>query len=279
VTTEIFFGLPRDDNARGFGELRGGHLGVRVATTEAEIDAVQALRYRVFFEEMGAAPDEAARAVRRDRDAFDPVADHLVVVDHEIGSGAEGVVGTYRLIQRHAAEQVGRFYSSDEYDITPMLQYPGRVLELGRSCVDAAHRSRAVMQLMWRGIAAYVFCHKIDLMFGCASLPGTDPDALGPELSYLYFNHLAPPALCPRAIESRYIDMRRIGPERLDRKRALAQLPPLIKGYLRLGGFVGDGAVIDWQFNTTDVAIVVKSDLITDKYYRHYERQLRDALF
>ena len=279
MTTEIFFGLPRDDNARGFGELRGGHLGVRVATTEAEIDAVQALRYRVFFEEMGAAPDEAARAVRRDRDAFDPVADHLVVVDHEIGSGAEGVVGTYRLIQRHAAEQVGRFYSSDEYDITPMLQYPGRVLELGRSCVDAAHRSRAVMQLMWRGIAAYVFCHKIDLMFGCASLPGTDPDALGPELSYLYFNHLAPPALCPRAIESRYIDMRRIGPERLDRKRALAQLPPLIKGYLRLGGFVGDGAVIDWQFNTTDVAIVVKSDLITDKYYRHYERQLRDALF
>ncbi len=280
MTAQRPFGLPpRDEDARGFGELRGGHLGVRIATTAAEIDAVQSLRYRVFFEEMGAAPDEAARAVRRDCDAFDAVADHLVVVDHEIGPGPEGVVGTYRLIQRHAAAQVGRFYSSDEYDITPMLQFPGQVLELGRSCVDAAHRSRAVMQLMWRGIAAYVFCHKIDVMFGCASLPGTDPDALGPELSYLYYNHLAPPALCPRAIESRYIDMRRIAPERLDRKRALAQLPPLVKGYLRLGGFVGDGAVIDRQFNTTDVAIVVKSDLITDKYYRHYERQLRDALF
>ena len=122
---------PRDEDARGFGELRAGNLGVRVATTAAEIDAVQALRYRVFFEEMGAAPDAAARAIRRDRDAFDSAADHLVVVDHEIGPGAEGIVGTYRLIQRHAAEQVGRFYSSEEYDITPMLQFPGQVLESG----------------------------------------------------------------------------------------------------------------------------------------------------
>ncbi|MBV9656361.1 MAG: GNAT family N-acetyltransferase [Acetobacteraceae bacterium] len=279
MTAQKFFGLSRDVDVQGFGELRGGHLGVRIATTPAEIDAVQALRYRVFFEEMGAVPDADARAIRRDRDAFDAVADHLIVVDHEIGSGAEGVVGTYRLIQRHAAAQVGRFYSSDEYDIARILQFPGQVLELGRSCVDAAHRSRAVMQLMWRGIAAYVFCHKIDLMFGCASLPGTDPDALAPELSYLYYHHLAPPAFRPRAIESRYIKMRRISPAQLDRRRALAQLPPLIKGYLRLGGFVGDGAVIDPQFNTTDVAIVVKSDLITDKYYRHYERQLREALF
>lgn len=271
-------GLVSDDRGRGFGELRSGNLGVRIAGTEAEYDAVQALRYRVFYEEMGATPDEGARAIRRDRDAFDPVADHLIVVDHAIGPGAEGIVGTYRLIQRDAAEAIGRFYSSNEYDIATMLQFPGEILELGRSCVDVAHRGRAVMQLMWRGIAAYVFRHKIDLMFGCASLPGTDPDALGPELTYLYYNHLAPPGLCPRAIESRYIDMRRLDPERLDRRRALTQLPPLVKGYLRLGGFVGDGAVIDWQFNTTDVAVVVKTDLVTDKYYRHYERQLRDAL-
>lgn len=271
-------GLLSDELGRGFGELRGGHLGVRIAVTEAEIDALQALRYRVFYEEMGASPDEAARATGRDRDSFDPVADHLIVVDHEIGPGAEGIVGTYRLIQRDAAAAVGHFYSSAEYDISPMLQFPGEILELGRSCVDVAHRGRAVMQLLWRGIAAYVFRHKIDLMFGCASLPGTDPDALGPELTYLYYNHLAPPAICPRAIESRFIDMRRLDPERLDRRRALTQLPPLVKGYLRLGGFVGDGAVIDRQFNTTDVAVVVKTDLITDKYYRHYERQLRDAL-
>ncbi|HLJ06609.1 MAG TPA: GNAT family N-acyltransferase [Acetobacteraceae bacterium] len=261
-----------------FAELRVGNLGVRIAVTAAEIDAVQALRYRVFYQEMGARADAATAARRRDRDAFDVVADHLLVVDHAIGPGAEGVVGTYRLIQREAAAKLGRFYSADEYDITPMINFPGRILELGRSCVDAAYRGRVAMQLLWRGIAAYVFHHQIDLMFGCASLHGTDPDALAAELTYLYYNHLAPPAVRPRALPHRYVDMRRLLPDRLDAKRVLAQLPPLIKGYLRLGGFVGDGAVIDRQFNTTDVAVVVKTDLVTDKYYRHYERQLRDAL-
>ncbi len=262
----------------GFGELRAGHLGVRIATTEAEIDAVQALRWRVFYEEMRAEPSAAARMLERDVDAFDAVADHMLVVDHAIGPGPEGVVGTYRLIQQSAAEQIGRFYTDDEYDIAPLISFQGKLLELGRSCVDARYRSRAVMQLLWRGIAAYVFRHQVDMMFGCASLPGTDPDRWAPELTYLYYNHLAPPALRPTALPDRYVDMRRMDPDELDQKRAMANLPPLIKGYLRLGCFIGDGAVIDHQFNTIDVAIVVKTDLVTDKYYRHYERQLRDAL-
>jgi L-ornithine Nalpha-acyltransferase len=261
-----------------FPEIRAGSLGVRIAATQTEIDAVQALRYRVFYQEMGARADAATAATRRDRDAFDPVADHLLVIDHEIGAGAEGVVGTYRLIQREAAAKHGQFYSADEYDIAPIVNFPGRILELGRSCVDVAYRGRAAMQLLWHGIAAYVFHYRIDLMFGCASLHNTDPDALAEDLTYLYYNHLAPPAVRPRALPHRYVDMRRMPPDRLDAKRVQAQLPPLIKGYLRLGGFIGDGAVIDRQFNTTDVAVVVKTDLVTDKYYRHYERQLRDAL-
>ncbi len=262
----------------GFGELRGGNLGVRIAATPQEIDAAQALRYRVFYEEMGARPGEDAAASHRDRDEFDAVADHLLVVDHAIGPGPEGVVGTYRLIRQAAAARIGRFYSADEYDISTVIGFPGNVMELGRSCVHADYRGRAAMQLLWRGIAAYVFLHRIDLMFGCASLPGTDPDAIATELTYLYHNHLAPPAIRPRALPSRYVDMRRVDPASFDPRRALAALPPLIKGYLRLGGFVGDGAVIDPQFNTTDVAVVVKTDLVTDKYYRHYERQVRDAL-
>ena len=261
-----------------FPELRSGHLGVRLAVSAAEIDAVQALRYRVFYREMGAAADSETSRTERDRDAFDGIADHLLVVDHAIGPGPEGVIGTYRLIQRDAAARIGRFYSADEYDIRPIIGFPGRVLELGRSCVDIGYRNRAAMQLLWRGIAAYVFHYKIDLMFGCASLPGTDPDGLAMELTYLYENHLAPPALRPLALPHRYVEMRRLRAEGLDPRRVLAQLPPLIKGYLRLGGFIGDGAVIDTQFNTTDVAVVVKTDLVTDKYYRHYERQLRDAL-
>jgi putative hemolysin len=256
----------------GFEELRAGNLGLRLAESAAEIDAAQALRYRVFYEEMGARADAATRAARRDTDDFDVVADHLLVLDHDKGEGAEAVVGTYRLIRRPAARRLGRFYSESEYDVAPLLALPEEVMELGRSCVAEAYRTRGTLQLLWRGIAAYVFRHRISLMFGCASLPGTDLDALAPQLSYLHLNHLAPPALRPRALPHRFVAMDRLEAGRVDMKAAMVSLPPLIKGYLRLGGFVGEGAVIDEQFNTTDVCIVVKTDLVTDKYYRHYER-------
>jgi putative hemolysin len=220
---------------------------------------------------MGAKPSVEMARLKRDFDSFDGACDHLLVVDHGRGSGAQAVVGTYRLIRRTAAERHGRFYSAAEYDIGKIAAYPGEILELGRSCVDASARNRPTMQLLWRGIAAYVFHYDIALMFGCASLPGIDADALAVPLSYLYHHHLAPPALRPRALLERYVDMRRLDPVAFDPARSLAELPPLIKGYLRLGGFVGDGAVIDHQFNTTDVCVVVKTDLITDKYHRHYK--------
>ncbi|MFL5252743.1 MAG: GNAT family N-acetyltransferase [Rhodopila sp.] len=258
-----------------FPELRSGNLGVRMAVDAAEIDAIQALRYRVFYREMGAHANAVTDATERDRDIYDTVADHLLVVDHTLGDGPESVVGTYRLIQRDGARRIGQFYSASEYDITAIEAMPGHILELGRSCVDAGYRSRAVMQLLWRGIAAYVFQHNIELMFGCASLPGTDPDALAMELTYLYYNHLAPAAIRPRALPHRYIEMRRLERDDIDSRAALNRLPPLIKGYLRLGGFIGDGAVIDADFNTIDVAVVVQTDLVTDKYYKHYEREAR----
>ena len=256
-----------------FTEIRSGNLGVRLAMDEAEVDAGQALRYRVFYQELGARGDVDTVRSQRDKDIYDTVADHLLVVDHALGEGPESVVGVYRLIQREGAKRIGHFYSSDEYDISPIEAIPGGILELGRSCVDTGYRNRSVMQLMWRGIAAYIRLHKIDLMFGCASLSGIDPDALAPELTYLYYNHLAPAAIRPRALPHRYVEMRRMQREEIDARAALTRLPPLIKGYLRLGGFVGDGAVIDPQFNTTDVAVIVQTDLVTDKYHKHYERQ------
>ena len=259
-------------------DLRMGTLEVRLAETAAEVKAAQALRYKVFYEEMTACPTAEMAAVRRDFDLYDEVCDHLLVIDHALGQGPAGVVGTYRLIRRHAAAQAGSFYSSDEYDISRVEEYTGEVLELGRSCVDAAYRSRQAMQLLWRGIAAYAFQYDIQLMFGCASLPGTDPAKLALPLSYLYYHHLAPPALRPVALPHRYVDMRMLDQHDVDARRAVAELPPLIKGYLRLGGFIGDGAVVDHQFNTTDVAIVVKSDLITEKYMRHYERRTTQVL-
>lgn len=256
-------------------DVRFGSLQVRLAETQADIEAAQALRYRVFYQEMGAHPTIEMALARRDFDDFDAVCDHLLVIDRAKGEGAEGVVGTYRLIRRDAALRFGRFYTAAEYDISRLAAYPGELLELGRSCVEAGSRNRATMQLLWRGIAAYVFHYGIELMFGCASLPGTDPDALALPLSYLYHHHLAPPELRVRALPERFVDMNRLAKESVDPAAALPLLPPLIKGYLRLGGFVGDGAVIDHQFNTTDVCVVVKTDLVTEKYYRHYERRAR----
>ncbi len=278
MNTNVRTTLPRfalGNAAPGFIELRAGNLGIRLAETPDELDAVQALRYRVFYGEMGAKADAATITSQRDRDDFDAVADHLLVVDHDLGEGANNVVGTYRLIRQSAAARLGRFYSQSEYDISALQKFPGQLLELGRSCTDCAYRSRSVMQLLWRGIAAYVFHYGIDLMFGCASLAGTEPDALAAELTYLATHHLAPEAIRPRALPALYVEMARCDPASLNARAALMSLPPLIKGYLRLGGFVGDGAVIDRQFNTTDIAIVVQTDLVTEKYYRHYERESR----
>ncbi len=262
--------LPQSDEANE-------SLEVRLAESQEDIQAAQALRYRVFYTEMSAIPSPEMAALRRDFDVFDQHCDHLLVIDHARGTGSDSVVGTYRLMRRSMADRAGQFYSSDEYDLSRLLAYPGELLELGRSCVDAAYRNRPTMQRLWQGIAAYVFQHQVALMFGCASIPGTDPRALANQLSYLYVKHLAPPDLRPTAVPDRYIDMNLCEPDAIETRRALAELPPLIKGYLRLGGFVGDGAVVDFQFNTTDVCVVVKTDLVTEKYYRHYERRSRDA--
>ncbi|HEX3862237.1 MAG TPA: GNAT family N-acyltransferase [Stellaceae bacterium] len=267
---------PHEDGGRVV-DIASGTLQVRLAESAADIEAAQALRYRIFYEIMGARPLAGMEQQRRDHDGYDKLCDHLLVLDHSRGSGAAAVVGTYRLIRRSAAARFGAFYSEAEYDISRLAAYPGEILELGRSCVDPEYRARPAMQMLWSGIATYVMHYDIALMFGCASLPGTDPAALAAPLSYLYYHHLAPPALRPRAVPARYIDMRRLDPAALDPVRMLAALPPLIKGYLRLGGFVGDGAVIDEQFNTTDVCIVVKTDLVAEKYSRHYERQSKET--
>ncbi len=261
----------------GFPPIVSGSMEVRLAVDAEEIDASQALRYRVFYEERAAQPVGDMAARQRDFDRFDPIADHLLVLDHGRGSGGDAVVGTYRLIRRSRAEAHGGFYTADEYDISRFLAFPGKTMELGRSCVDAAYRNRPTMQLLWKGIAAYVFRHDITLMFGCASLPGTDVDALADQVSYLYHAHLAPPHLRVRALDHLYVEMNRVAIETIDAKRCLASLPPLIKGYLRLGGYVGDGAVVDRQFNTTDVCVIVQTDAVTDKYYKHYERQARPS--
>ena len=261
---------PEPSRSNTFEPVVAGDQVIRLASNSSEIDAAQALRYRVFYNEMGACPLPEMESKQRDFDRYDATCDHLVVIDKRKSNG-EQVVGTYRFMRREHANEVGSFYTAAEYDIEALLAFPGALMELGRSCVDAGYRDRATMQLLWRGIAEYANIHNIKLMFGCASLPGTDPDQLSTQLSYLYHYHLAPEAIRTRARAERFTSMRILPKNEINPRRALASLPPLLKGYLRVGGFVGDGAVIDHQFNTTDVCIIVKTDSIARRYTRHYD--------
>jgi len=257
-------------------QVVAGDFEVRLAQTAAEVEAAQALRFRVFYEEMSAKASPEMKALGRDFDPFDEVCDHLLVLDRRRGGGPEGIVGTYRLIRRSAAAKMGRFYSSAEYDIQKMIDYPAEVLELGRSCIARDARNTATMQMLWRGIALYAYHYNIQVMFGCASIPGIDPSQHALPLSFLYHHHLAPPEIRVRALPHRYVNMDMLAADSYDPRKAMARVPPLIKGYLRLGGFVGDGAVIDHEFNSTDVFIIVKTELVTEKYIRHYERGMRE---
>tara|TARA_R110000868_G_scaffold330273_2_gene591224 strand:- start:1347 stop:2180 length:834 start_codon:yes stop_codon:yes gene_type:complete len=249
------------------------NLEVRLARTDADIDAAQSLRYKIFYDEMGAKPTPRGRSLGRDIDPYDTDCDHLLVVDLErSGKNDPCVVGTYRLLRRSIADNSAGFYSEDEFDLSALHRYPGEIMELGRSCIESAYRKRGAMQLLWRGIADYIFTHDIQVMFGCGSIHGTNIQQAQHVLSYLHHNHRAPSHLRPHALRSRCVPMDVIAKDNINTEKVQAELPPLLKGYLRLGGYVGDGAVIDYQFNTIDVCVVVETENVTRKYVRHFAK-------
>lgn len=250
-------------------EIKTGHMEVRLARDTSEVVRAQKLRYQVFYEECGAIPCEATILEKRDFDAIDDYCDHLLVIDHSRNE----IVGTYRFMLREAALKHGGYYTSSEFDISKLLEIDGQIMELGRSCVDKDYRNKPTMQLLWRGVGAYCEINRVKALFGCASFMGTDIDKIKNALSYLYHYHLAPEDIRTRALPDLYQDMNIIPKDKLDAKQAVRELPPLIKGYLWMGGFIGDGAIIDRQFNTIDVCIIVKSDLMTDRYAQRYRGQ------
>jgi putative hemolysin len=238
-----------------------GALEVRLAETEHEIEQAQRLRYTVFYEEMSAVPSPAMRASGRDFDKYDEVCDHLLVVDRDAHDedGQPLVVGTYRLTREKDAMRAGGFYTSSEYDLSAMLNgLPAgtKYLELGRSCILKSYRSRpGTLQLLWKGLMAYVARFDIDLMFGCASLPGTDVSEMALPLSYLHYFHPMPEHLRVKAQPELFVNMDRMPQEAVDVREGIRSLPPVLKGYVRAGCCIGDGAVVDRQFGTTDVFI------------------------
>jgi L-ornithine Nalpha-acyltransferase len=253
-----------------FGRL--GSLEVRLASTTDDVRQAQKLRYRVFYKEGAAVANTVKLLVRRDLDAFDTICDHLLVIDRAAGWRKPSVVGTYRLLRQDVAQKHGGFYSEGEFDISGLLaRHCGlKFVELGRSCVLPPYRNRRTVELLWQGIWNYVLQHRLDVMIGCASLKGTDPDRLALPLSYLHHFARAPEPWRARALPARYIEMNRLAKESIEPKAALRRMPPLIKGYLRLGAVIGEGAVIDRQFGSTDVLIVLPVTAINSRYIEHF---------
>jgi putative hemolysin len=259
--------------------IEAGRFTVRLAESEADVAAAQRLRYKVFVEEMGASADPEERAARRERDDFDPYFDHLLLIDNAraVDDPVESVVGAYRLMTGTRARAGIGFYGASEYELGKLVDYPRETLELGRSCVAAEHRGGAGMHLLWTGLGQYVAEHNVEIMFGVASFHGTDVAALAHPLSWLHYLHLAPDDLRVRARAEHFTPMNILPPDEVDRGLALQLTPALIKAYIRLGGFVGEGAYVDHDFNTVDVCLLMDTSRMVQRYRAFYSRASRDA--
>ena len=256
---------------------RVGSLEIRLAQTEREIRKAQRLRYKVFYKEMSAKPDSHTKFTRRDADTFDAICDHLLVLDHDspkkkFRRREPRIVGTYRLLRQDMADLFGGFYSASEFNIRPLLAaHPDRrFLELGRSCVLKDYRTKRTIELLWQGIWAYVQIHKIDVMIGCASIPGTDPKELAEPLTFLAKQGEAPAEWQVEAWPEIRVPLDQMPREAINDKKALRMLPPLLKAYMRIGCYLGNSAMVDPQFGTTDVFIVMPVEKIDRKYIQHY---------
>lgn len=265
---------------------RVGSLEIRLAQTEREIRKAQRLRYKVFYKEMAAKPDSHTKFTRRDADAFDAICDHLLVLDHEppkkkFRRKEPRIVGTYRLLRQEMANLYGGFYSANEFNIQPILDaHPDRrFLELGRSCVLQEYRTKRTIELLWQGIWAYVQIHKIDVMIGCASLAGTDPKELAAPLTFLSKVGKPPVDWKVDAWPEIRVPLAQMDPDSINDKQALRQLPPLLKAYMRIGCYFGESAMVDHQFGTTDVFIIMPVENIDPKYVQHYSTtSVQDAV-
>ncbi len=262
-----------------------GSMEVRLARNLLDIRRAEHLRYKIFFEEMSAIPSRMARLTQRDEDEFDKICDHLMVLEHATPGGQfsrlpwgrkSRVVGTYRLLRQDMAEEFSGFYSQNEFDLAPLIERHGpktKFLEVGRSCVMKEFRTKSIIELLWQGIWSYVNLHKLDVMIGCASLTGTDPDKLSEQLSFLHHFGKPPPQWQTSAHAHLRVDMNMIPKEKINPRQVLRTLPPQIKGYLRAGAYIGDGAVVDHQFGTTDVLIILPVADIKARYANHYRHK------
>mgnify|MGYP001448513788 FL=1 len=257
---------------KNFSKTEVDNFVIKIAEKKSELKKAQALRYSVFYKEKKAIPTISKKILRLDYDKVDKFADHLIVIDKNRKGIKNKIVGTYRLLRGDIAAHCGGFYTSSEFDLSKILNSykNNQILELGRSCVHQDYRNGTIMNLLWKAIAEYVKLYDIKILLGCASFHGTDVMKYTNELYYLRKNFALPNELSVKSLDTKiYPVYTEINPKTND-LRTFVKLPPLIKGYLRIGGKVSHDCFVDYKFNTIDLCVIVITDNIDEKYKKKY---------
>lgn len=255
-----------------FEHITAEHLTLKLAETPDEVKGAQRLRYEVFHKELGATINPEMAALGYDADDYDALCDHLIVVDNNLPKDQQ-IVGTYRLLTRDQANKAGvPLYTESEFNIDKLKATGGKIMEMSRSCIAEPYRTKTAINLLWKGIAACVFGNKIDYLIGVPSFNGRDPKEHLEAISYMMHYHPCREDIRPVVQPEHRVELELIPKDQLDVKRIFADLPPLFKGYVRIGVSVGDGIYIDHEFNMVDMCVVLDIANVTDRYFNHYKR-------
>ncbi len=233
-------------------------LSVGLATTPDDVHATQRLRYKVFVDEMGARLNCAQPGIEADR--FDPYCQHLVVRHTDTND----VVGSYRILTDAQARKAGGYYSETEFNLARILAIPGRVIEVGRTCVHPNYRNGATIALLWSGIARFIVMNQIEYLIGCASIPLTT----GTQKARVIYDRLVGNYLAPA--EWRVFPKVPLPKIQLTGTEESAEIPPLVKAYLRVGAKICGEPAWDADFNVADLFIMLRTDAIAGRYSRHF---------
>ena len=246
---------------------RLGNLSTRLAKTAGELRQAQRLRYQVFFEELSAKPNRAQQSDSIDLDDHDLNCDHLLMLE-----GEANIVGTQRFLTRKPGTNAPRFYSQDEFDLECLADRHAdkTFMELGRSCIHPQYRTKRTAELMWHGTWSYALANKVDVMVGCASFPTHNLDEILPALQFLKSTASTSPGWEVRPTAESATEIPVSENQDIDLKPAMRLLPPLIKGYLRLGAMFSSHAVHDPVFGTIDVLVVLPVESINPRYVNYY---------
>jgi len=223
--------------------LRKGRYAARLAETPGDLLAAQELRHRAFFGSRQPCTED------RDQDRFDAICQHVLIRDRQSGA----LVCCFRLLPLRGGDQIGESYSAQFYGLDGLRDCKGPILEMGRFCIDPGHKDPDILRVAWGAMTAYVDAKRVQLLFGCASFRGTETGDYLDAFAMLKARHLAPDRLLPAVKAENVFRFARHLHRKPDVKKAMSTMPPLLRSYLSMGGWVSDHAVIDRELNSLHV--------------------------